>query len=383
MTMLRVRRSSLLEPASTASWCDPSAPLAGDGYHASPSTAVDDELTVLTYELLGDAIHAFVARRGTLDHRPLDASASAVRASLRELDDQLGYFELGPEFSARNSPAMSAMVQTTLQDLYAQLVAPIEDLISTTAPSGRICVVPSGFLHRIPFHALHDGASYLVDRWPVTLGPSATIAQRSGSDPAHPSTVAHRTALVFGLSDPTIPHATAEARRVAAMFDDVRVFVDGDATTANLRAHAPHAGVIHLACHGLHRTENPLFSSLRLADGWINSAEIMTLPLRGATVVLSACESGRQAAGAEPLGLSWAFLAAGASAVIVSLWAVQDDVAADVMTSFYTHLLAGASHAHALRSAQRETARRWAHPYHWAPFALVGPFDPSLLRRSP
>ena len=385
MTMLRMRRTSMLEPSPARSSRRSSPGRRGDAHRAAGSVA-NDELTVVTYEVLGDTIHAFVASGDGLDHRRLDASASRARASLQDLDDQLGYFELGPQFRARNADAMLAMTQATLHDLYGQLVAPIEDVIGADDPSRRMCIVRSGFLHRVPFHALHDGTSYMVDRRALTIAPSATIARQAPNGPSSPLDLdlGRRPALVIGLSDPTIPHATTEARRVASMFEDARLFVDGEATIANLREHAPAAGVVHLACHGLHRAENPLFSSVRLADGWISSAEIMTLPLSGATVVLSACESGRQAsAGAEPLGLSWAFLAAGASAVIVSLWAVQDDVTADAMTSFYTHLHAGSDHARALQSAQQETARNWPHPYHWAPFALVGPFHPSSLRRSP
>lgn len=343
-----------------------------------------DDVTVLSYEVLGDVVHAFVARGDAVAHRRLEAAASRVAATLQLLDDQWSFFDFGPEFTERNAGSMLALATTTLHDLFNQLFAPIADLIGPPAPSNRVCIVPSGFLHRVPFHALHDGASHLVDDRALTIGPSATIARQASSVEVMSPEIDRRPALVIGLSDPTIPHAAAEARRVASSFEDVHLFVEDDATTDNLRTYAPDAGVIHLACHGLHRAENPLFSSVRLSDRWISAAEIMTLPLRGATVVLSACESGRQASvGAEPLGLTWAFLAAGASAVVVSLWPVQDDVAADVMTSFYRHLHAGAGHAMALQAAQQETARRWPHPYHWAPFALVGPFDQPSIRRSP
>jgi CHAT domain-containing protein len=105
----------------------------------------------------------------------------------------------------------------------------------------------------------------------------------------------------------------------------------------------------------------------------VTAAEVLDLDLGGALVTLSACESGRPGWGAaEPVGLAWAFLAAGASGAIVSQWVVNDRATAALMARLYERLTAGESPQRALRGAQLETAAGDAHPYFWAPFTYVG-----------
>jgi CHAT domain-containing protein len=122
----------------------------------------------------------------------------------------------------------------------------------------------------------------------------------------------------------------------------------------------------------VYRASNPLFSALRFADRWLTSAEVLDLELDGALVVLSACESGRPGhCSAEPVGLTWAFLAAGASGAIASQWLVDDAVGADFARLVHGHLDGRKSPAHAVRLAQLAIRERHPHPYHWAPFGYV------------
>jgi CHAT domain-containing protein len=131
---------------------------------------------------------------------------------------------------------------------------------------------------------------------------------------------------------------------------------------------------LHLACHGLFRADNPMFSSLKLHDGWLTAADVMQLDLTGALVTLSACESGRNEvfAGDELIGLTRAFLGVGAPALVVSLWLVQDETTASLMEKYYEQLRDGAGPAEALRTAQLAIMEERPHPYYWAPFVLVG-----------
>lgn len=367
MTVLRMRESGApREPRPVA-----------------PGSSLDSPVTSITYEVLQGSVHAFVLRDHQLEHRRLDTSAGDIEAALNELDRQHAYFRFGPEFAQRNSEMMQVTTTAILQEIYGRILAPIEDLFPANELPARLVVVPSSVLHRVPFHALHTGRSFVVAHTACTLAPSTSIAANS-VDIVATSAPDQRPVLVMGISDPTIPSAAAEAAEIASMFDDAQLFLNDRATIERFRQVAPSAQVIHLACHGIHRAENPLFSSLRLADGWITAAEIMKLRLTGATVVLSACESGRHGASAgEALGLTWAFLAAGATAVVVSLWAVHDSATASLMAGFYRHLRAGLGHAIALQRAQVESAEQWPHPYHWAPFVLVGPFSPPSQWRSP
>ena len=111
-------------------------------------------------------------------------------------------------------------------------------------------------------------------------------------------------------------------------------------------------------------------------DGLLQIHEIFDLELTADLVVLSGCETalGKAVRGEGLLGMTRAFLYAGASAVSVSLWPVEDDSTALLMTDFYRELRAGATVVEALRSAKLTHSRRpgTAYPYYWAPFVLVG-----------
>jgi CHAT domain-containing protein len=91
-------------------------------------------------------------------------------------------------------------------------------------------------------------------------------------------------------------------------------------------------------------------------------------------VTLSACESGRGTVlqGDEVIGLPRAFLGAGAAAVVVSLWLVQDETTVTLMTHWYDRLRQGMGRAAALRGAQQALRELYPHPYYWASFVLIG-----------
>ena len=103
---------------------------------------------------------------------------------------------------------------------------------------------------------------------------------------------------------------------------------------------------------------------------------IGVLPIEaGATVVLSGCSTGRgRPAGGDVMGLTSAFLYAGAIGIIAGLWRVDDAATAELMTTFYREISNGQDTANALQQAQLQLLRseRYARPYFWAPFSLNG-----------
>jgi CHAT domain-containing protein len=153
------------------------------------------------------------------------------------------------------------------------------------------------------------------------------------------------------------------------------VYTEEGATRAALADAAPRHGVLHLAAHGAARLDNPVFAHVQLADGQLSATDVFNLDLRGALVVLSACETGRYAirGGDEPVGLVRGFLYAGAKALVQSLWRVEDGATARLMGRFYRALRAGVPPGAALRAAQRALLAEYPeHPYRWAPFQLIG-----------
>lgn len=143
--------------------------------------------------------------------------------------------------------------------------------------------------------------------------------------------------------------------------------------------------VLHLATHGLLDAERPQFSGLVLSlvgnrnneDGFLRTNEIFDLKLGAPLVMLSACESGlgKVKRGQGLIGLTRAFMYAGAPTVGVSLWSVADKPTAELMTEFYRHLLdPKSSPSGAMREAQLTmiAGKKYSAPFYWAPFVLVG-----------
>jgi CHAT domain-containing protein len=159
-----------------------------------------------------------------------------------------------------------------------------------------------------------------------------------------------------------------------------------DASETNLKAAALDGyNYIHFATHGLVDDDNPDYSALLLdevtsnsasEDGVLHAFEIAKLKLNTDLVVLSACNTGlgRLWSGDGMIGLNWAFLAAGARALCVTLWSIDDKSTSVFMRHFYQLLLKGESPAEALQRTRvfmlRETEYR--SPYYWAPFVLIG-----------
>ena len=336
------------------------------------------DVTLLAYHIAGEEIMAFITEGDGIRVVRNLGSAATVAKLLRRLDLQWDRFRPGPEFVGRNMALLERSARDILARLYSLLVAPLETLLDRSdgwtpdenVPPRKLVVVPHGLLHRVPFHALFDGERYLLERFEISYAPSATVYALCQDRKQR----GFGKSLVVSVADPLAPAVTEEARAVARHLLDAEVLSDGRATTEALQNLASGRNVLHLACHGLFRSDNPMFSSLKLHDGWLTAVDVMRLDLAGALVTLSACESGRNEvfAGDELLGLTRAFLGTGASTLAVSLWVVQDETTASLMERYYERLGSGAGPAEALRAAQLELKDEHPHPYYWAPFVLIG-----------
>lgn len=219
---------------------------------------------------------------------------------------------------------------------------------------------------------LFDGETYTIERREVSYAPSGSVLQQCLKQRFKPL----RNAVLIGVADDQIPRVRDEVAALAGLFGTAAVLMGAAATRAAVREHVGDVDVLHLACHGQFRPDNPLFSALRLADGWLTAREAYELELEGTLVTLSACETGISAIapGDEQLGLVRGFLSAGAPSLVVSLWTVDDVATADLMVDLYTQLRDGVRPAGALRFAQQRALARpeRAHPFFWAPFMLFG-----------
>ena len=142
---------------------------------------------------------------------------------------------------------------------------------------------------------------------------------------------------------------------------------------------------VHVATHGLLDADRPQFTGVVLSlvgnktnDGFLRTDEIFNLKLGSPLVMLSACETGlgKEKRGEGVIGLTRAFMYAGAPTVGVSLWSVADKSTADLMTDFYKRMLGATPQpaAAAMRDAQLGmiNGKKYSAPFYWAPFVLVG-----------
>jgi CHAT domain-containing protein len=248
-------------------------------------------------------------------------------------------------------------------------------------------------LHKVPFHALYDGSRYLIEDFQISYLPASNLFMHFGTTTSkqhvHSANEEFlKPPLVFGFSENGfLQRVNDEAKAVSTMLDG-NCYLGSKATISRLIDEASNCPIIHLATHGNSRLDAPNFSYIRLADGQLNAIDAFSLDLKACDlVVLSGCETGLALSGGgdEQLGLGRAFLAAGASSLVMSLWPVEDNATNELIQHFYQNLLQGESKIQALRAAQcqllENTTSSYTHPYFWAAFRLVGEVGPLKSKR--
>ena len=240
-----------------------------------------------------------------------------------------------------------------------------------------VVLIPHTELQMVPFAALPLGSNRLLgaDHVLSALPSASTLQFLRSQGVATGKMLSVAQSHPFGF--PLLPDADSEAKQVAAIYGEPAVV---DINDSQFVAKVQSSDLVHVVAHGELKLDNPLFSRIVLGassttDGSLYLQKILSLNLgRTGLVVLSACETarGEVSEGDDVTSLSRAFLAAGASTVIASLWQVQDNVAAKLMVPFYKYLRLGMSKGAALAKAQEDVRADFPHPYYWAGFVLSG-----------
>lgn len=223
---------------------------------------------------------------------------------------------------------------TTRLERHAEATA---RLLAPVVPEGAstMIIAPPPELSAVPWSSVTPA--------PCTVVPSAATWLRAVEQP-------RRTSTVVAVSGPDLAHARIEADAVARTHRSASAshLVSASAMLDLLGT----ADVAHLACHGTLRTTQPLFTSLRMADGEVYLHELERLPHLPSLIVLSSCESGSSGgSGSEMLGMASVLLAAGVRTVIASPWPIpdtEDTVAA--MVDLHRQLASGVDPATAIHS---------------------------------
>ena len=333
---------------------------------AKLQAALGRERALVEYTTIDDEVVAFVVTGESVEVVRGLGSEAEIIDEIERCRFQIDTLRYGSMQVRNHLAALADRTQNHLRSLYDRLLRTIEPKIGER----QLVIVPHRALHYLPFQALHDGESYLIERREVSFAPSAVVLQQCLDRPRHK----FRTALLMGVADEQIPRVDEELQALDHVFAEVKRFSNDAATTEALRRDSTGVDVLHLACHAQFRSDNPLFSALKLSDGWFTARDAYGLSLDCGLVTLSACETGINAVapGDELLGLTRGFLSAGSPSVMLSLWTVDDEATAELMTTFYGELARVKSPAAALRNAQVKLLEQRPHPFFWSPFILVG-----------
>lgn len=325
-----------------------------------------DDAALIEYFSLDGELMAFVVTDQEVRVVEHLATEADLERSVGQLRSQIDTLRLGGPSVQQHMPQLVDRMRHHLQRLYETLLRPLERFVDRR----RLVIVPHRALHYVPFHALHDGESYVIEGRAVSYAPSAMVLSQLLARPRRPM---HRPVLV-GVTDERAPRVRDEVLNIARGLPSATVRLDSAATIAEVRRLAGEADLLHLACHGQFRPDNPLFSALHLADDWLTVRDAYELDLRCGLVVLSACETGVNdvSPGEELVGLARGFFSAGTPTLMVSLWTVDDTSTAELMTRVYQGLITGLGPADALAVAQRQLMQCYPHPYYWSAFFVLG-----------
>jgi CHAT domain-containing protein len=302
---------------------------------------------------------------------------------------------------ARDSRLGGRQFALNARQLYSELIAPAAPEL---AGKHHLIIAPDGVLSSFSFELLLTTAApkaagpwrdlpYLIRDRSISYVPSAAVLARLLQE-RHPAAEGMAVVKSFvGFGDPEgkvrlqapLPAAREEVQQIADLFShgQASVFVGSEASKERVKSPlVTWARYLHFASHNRLDEGHPDLSGLQLAhaadaadDGLLQVREIFGLDLHADLVVLSACSSGlgKEISGEGLIGLTRAFLYAGAARVVVSLWPVDDEPTAHLMVDFYTQLLRYGDNSQALRQAKLDMmASRYSHPHFWAPFVLVG-----------
>jgi hypothetical protein len=281
----------------------------------------------------GERLRAVLVRDGRATLHDLGPLAEALHAT------RLHRFGLRRLVVTGDSPSARTGVRHAAAMLDRQLFGPLRSRLADRA----LVVVPIGALHAVAW----AGLPTCVDR-PVTVAPSATAwlhaVRRTAPD--GPPVLA---------AGPRLPAAETEVRLLNEVLPDAKPLIGASATADAVTAALDGARLAHVAAHGTFRADNPLFSTLELADGPLTAYEWERLSRPPGCVVLSACDSGLSGVrpGDEVMGFTAVLLAAGARSLIATVLPVPAELTTELMVDLHRRMADGVPPSVALAAARQ------------------------------
>lgn len=326
---------------------------------------ISEQTLLVEYYIARGTIYVCVIGRTRLEILPVTVATRAKELQ-RLLQFQLSKFLLGSDYIEEYLEAINEAMQSQLGELYEELIRPVQALLT----GKHLVFIPHGFLHLVPFHALFDGEQFLIDRFTISYAPSASVYYLSCVKDVRPKA----ETLVLGVTNGTPRQVHRGAEAVAEIMPNSQLYVGDEASESVLRTHGESSSFLYIATQAVFRSDNPMFSAIKLGASHLNLFDLYGLKLGSEIVVLTGCGRGLEMGGNgdELVGLTRGLLYAGARSVVVTLWDAKDESAVLFLRCFCRSLNEGARKAEALRRAVLEVRKIYPNPFHWAAYLLVG-----------
>ncbi len=363
---------------------------------------------LLEYFVTTDKCFLFVVQKDTIN-------MIAVPLSQKQLQEMVfGLIE--PFRSVKN--LMDIEYNSNLaNELYKKLISPVESLLEADSD---LIIIPDDILFYLPFEALvselktsEKNVKYLIEKYPISYNLSASLldpklTNKRGQNRKRGNLVAFGNPNYSSLPDSVrhlrsslgwnfepLRYSEAEVMGISEIFTESKLYLGNQATEENVKKESGEFSILHFSAHGLLDENQPLYSGVVLTqddkekdDGLLQTYEIFNLDLNADLVTLSACETGlgKLQRGEGLIGLTRAFMYAGAKSVMVSLWSVHDQSTTYLMKEFYKNLKEKSlKPKNALRMAKLQLLKEttelqgteisYSNPFYWAPFVLIGETD--------
>ena len=302
-----------------------------------------------------------------------------------------------------------ASAKTNLKDLYSiyqslNLESNIPEWVSS------LTVIPDNYLYRIPLDILpvsepqsehsFGSVNYLIEDYNIQYFTS--LSEYLGNT-RNPSQKKKNSFAAFAISDfsnfineelPSLPNATQEVREIENTLNSItekRIYLQNEATKSSFISEASNSRIVHIATHSEVSEQDPLFSTIYLSENSGNSDssalyayELFETRMNSDFIMLNSCSSGSGSylQGSGIMGISRALRYAGAKSLALNLWSVNDKVASDFATAFYSSINAGSTKAEAIRDAKLKLLKTGnANPHFWGAYMMIG--NPSPLTEKP
>lgn len=290
-------------------------------------------------------------------------SSSAFKTMLVELDDERDLQSKIYHYLLRIRSQHP--VNPLSHAVYNLLIEPVQPYLKD---GSIVHLVPYKGLYLFPFHALCH-KTFLAETYQFIYHPAGTLVT---------NIPAGKSVLVVGNPGNNLKGVEKECSTILSLVKesgrDATLLLNKDATKENFYKIYPDYDIIHIACHGLYNSFNPLRSGLVFSDGILTALEMYHLDLTGKLLVIGACGSGSVAVekGSELSGITRALLCAG-GVMVTSLWEVPDYASSIFFKEFYEELLTRKTVPRALQHAQCSLiGTEYGHPYFWAGFRIMG-----------